>query len=314
MDRFREIKAFLAVADGGSFVAAADALHVSKAAVSRGVRDLEARLGARLIQRTTRRLSLTEAGRDYADRCRQIMAALAEADGAASTVTGQPVGLLRVNAPVSFGILHLAPLWGEFLARHPAIELDLTLSDQQVNLVDEGFDLAIRITHPSDSTLVHRRLATTRILLCAAPAYLAAHGAPATPGALVRHAIVGYSYAAGGDVWRFTTPNGPVDVTTRPRVRTNNGETCRAITLAGGGITRQPDFLVGEDLAAGRLVEVLPELANPPVGVYAVFPSRQHLSVKVRSLVDFLAERFAQPPWGVTAGNLSPPPASTVHP
>ncbi|MDY0013418.1 MAG: LysR family transcriptional regulator [Rhodocyclaceae bacterium] len=298
MDRFRELSAFVAVVDSGSFVAAAETLHLSKAAVSRAVSDLEARLGARLIQRTTRRLSLTEAGRAYHGRCRQILAELAEADGAVGTVTGQTMGLLRVNAPVSFGILHLAPLWGEFLAQHPAIELDLTLSDRRVDLVEEGFDLAIRVTRPQDSTLVHRQLATTRIVLCASPAYLAEHGAPRSPAELARHAIVGYSYAQDGDVWRFAGPEGAVDVATRPRVRVNNGETCRAIALAGGGITRQPDFLVGEDLAQGRLVEVLPGLASPPVGIHAVFPSRQHLSVKVRSLVDFLAARFARPSWG----------------
>lgn len=297
MDRFREIEAFVTVIEEGSFVAAGDALHLSKAAVSRAVLELEKRLGARLLQRTTRRLSITEAGRAYYDRCKQILAELDEADSVVGTVTGHAVGKLRVNAPVSFGIRHLSPLWGEFLRRYPQVELEIDLSDRLVDVVDEGFDAVVRISRLVDSTLVHRKLASTAIIACASPAYVSAHGLPEHPEALSRHATIGYEYSASGDVWRFENDDGVVEVTTRPRARANNGETCRALALAGQGIAIQPDFLVADDLAEGRLVNVLPGFCGRDIGIYVVYPSRKHLSVKVRALVDFLAESFAEAPW-----------------
>lgn len=297
MDRFREMSSFVAVVEAGSFVAAGDALRVSKAAVSRSVIELESRLGARLLQRTTRRLSLTEAGRAYYGHCKQILAELEEADRAVGMVTGHPIGRLRVNAPFSFGILHLARLWGQFMEQYPEVDLDVTLSDRLVDVVEDGFDVVIRISRLQDSTLVYRRLATTRILLCASPEYLASHGSPATVEEIANHPVIAYSYASQGDVWRFTTADGVREVQTRARMRTNNGDTCRAVALAHQGLVLQPDFLVGTDLAQGRLIEVLPECRGPEVGVYAVYPSRKHLSVKIRALVDFLAAAFEHPDW-----------------
>lgn len=297
MDRFRELSAFVAVVDAGSFVGAGEALRISKAAVSRCVQDLETRLGARLLQRTTRRLSLTEAGRAYYARARQLLADLDEADGAVGAVTGQPLGTIRINAPLSFGVLHLAPLWGEFMARYPGIELDITLSDRLVNLVDEGYDLAVRITRLQDSSLVSRQLAGTRILMCASPDYLARHGTPATLAEVAGHAVIAYSYSQSGDIWRFTRSDGvEEEVATRPRLRANNGDTCRAAALAGQGIVLQPTFLVGDDLAAGRLLRVLPAY-SVPVGIHAVYPSRKHVSLKLRVLLDYLAAAFATVPW-----------------
>ena len=164
MDRFREMEHFVAVVEAGSFVAAADGLRLSKAAVSRNVIELESRLGARLLQRTTRRLSLTEAGRAYYARCKQILAEVEEADSAVGVVTGQPIGQIRVNAPFSFGITHLAPLWGRFMERYPEVEMDVSLSDRLVDVVEEGFDAVIRISRLQDSTLVYRRIASTRIV------------------------------------------------------------------------------------------------------------------------------------------------------
>lgn len=297
MDRFREMSSFVAVVEAGSFVAAGEVLRASKASVSRSVIELETRLGARLLQRTTRRISLTEAGRAYYGHCKQILAELEEADRAVGVVTGHPVGRLRVNAPFSFGILHLAHLWGGFMEQYPEVDLDVTLSDRMVDVVEEGFDVVIRISRLQDSTLVFRRLATTRILLCASPQYLARHGTPASVEEIARHPVIAYSYAAQGDVWKFTTPDGAREVQTRPRMRTNNGDTCRAVALAHQGLVLQPDFLVGSDLAQGRLVEVLPECRGPEIGVYAVYPSRKHLSVKIRALVDFLAAAFEHPDW-----------------
>lgn len=302
MDRFRELEAFVAVVDSGSFVQAARLLRSSKTAVSRLVQDLETRLGAGLLHRTTRRLSLTEAGRDYLLRARQILADLEEADGAVSSITGRVAGLLRVNAPLSFGVLHLAPLWGSFLAFHPDLELDVILNDRVVDLLDEGCDVAIRIAHLADSTLVSRRLASTRLVLCASPGYLAAHGTPTTLADLARHRVIGYSLAPMGDTLTLQAADGPRSVRTRPHFHANNGDTCRAAALDHQGFVLEPDFLVGEDLAAGRLVRVLPELQGDEVGIYAVYPTRKHLSGKVRALVDFLSAAFAQPPWQAPAG------------
>lgn len=297
MDRFREMSAFVAVVETGSFVKAADRLQMSKTAVSRLVQDLETRLGARLLHRTTRRLSLTEAGRDYFARARQLLADLDEADGLVSQSTEKAAGLLRVNAPVSFGVGHLAPLWGPFIAAHPDIELDVTLNDRLVDLLEEGYDLAIRIARLPDSSLVSRRLATTRLVLCASPAYLARHGTPRQLAEVAGHRVIGYSYAPTGDVLTLHSSKGPHSVTTRPRFRANNGDTCRAAALAHQGIVLQPDFLVGPDLAAGRLVRLLPDLQGAEIGIYAVYPSRKHLSAKVRALVEFLVETFGQPSW-----------------
>jgi len=297
MDRFREMEAFVAVVEAGSFVAAGESLRVSKAAVSRAVLDLETRLGARLLQRTTRRLSITEAGRAYYEHCKQILAELEEADSAVGAVTGHAVGRLRINAPLSFGIRHLSPVWGEFMARYPQVTLEIDLSDRIVDVVEEGFDAVIRISRMVDSTLIHRRLATTRIIPCASPAYIAAQGCPMRPQELSDHHIIGYDYAAHGDMWRFDGPDGPEEILTKPRARANNGDTCRGLALAGQGVVLQPDFMISEDLAAGTLVPVLPGYAGNEIGIYVVYPSRKHLSVKVRALVDFLAEAFAEPSW-----------------
>lgn len=293
MDRFREMQSFVAVVDTGSFVAASDLLRISKAAVSRVVMQLEARLGARLLQRTTRRLSLTEAGQAYYTRSKQILADLDETEAMVGDATLQASGRLRVNAPLSFGVNRLAGLWPEFMARHPNLELEIDLADRIVDLVEEGYDMAIRITRPRDSSLIYRPLAKTRVLLCAAPDYLARRGTPSRIADLARHDIIAYTYAPASDTWRFDTPTGEQGVTVRPRLRANNGDTCRAAALAGLGITQQPGFLVDEDLASGRLVEVLSEQCSREMGIYAVYPSRKHLSLKVRALADYLAGMLA---------------------
>lgn len=295
MDRFQEMRGFAAVVDAGSFVAAAEALGVSKAAISRQLGELETRLGVRLLHRTTRRLSLTEEGQVFLARCRELLAAVEEAEAEVSARGGEPRGLVKVSAPVSFGTRHLAPLWGEFRALHPLVRLDVTLADRVVDLVEEGYDLAIRITALADSTLVSRRLATTRMVLCASPRYLKAHGTPAHPADLAAHAVVAYSYWSTGDEWRFEGPAGPVSVRTRPCMHTNSGDTCRAMALADQGVILQPDFMVGEDLRAGTLRELLPQFRSLELGIHAVYPTRKHLPPKVRALVDFLAAAFAQP-------------------
>jgi DNA-binding transcriptional LysR family regulator len=296
MDRFQEMRVFAAVVDAGSFVGAADDLSVSKAAVSRIVSELEARLGVRLLHRTTRRLSLTAEGEVFVDRCRELLAAVDEAEAEVSERTGHAVGVVKVSAPVSYGILRLAPLWGGFLAAHPQIELDITLSDRVVDLVDEGFDLAVRIARMQSSSLVSRRLAATRMVLCASPKYLKKHGKPRHPSELVDHTVLAYSLLAVGNTWEFEGPDGPVAVKVRPRMHSNSGDTCRAAALQHQGIILQPSFLVGDDVAAGTLVELLPGYRLPELGVYAVYPSRKHVLPKVRLLIDYLAHALEKVP------------------
>ena len=292
MDRFLEMQTFNTVVETGSFVAAAELLQLSKAAVSRHVVELEKRLGIRLLHRTTRRLSLTPEGQVFYARGKEV---LAELDAVETEVTARREsvsGLLRINAPVTFGITHLASLWGLFREQHPQVAMDVTLSDRVVDLVEEGYDLAIRIAALETSSLVSRRLTTTRMTLCASPEYLRRHGTPRHPSELSSHQVIAYSYLATRDDWHFDGPEGRVVVTTRPWMRTNNGETCRAAALAHQGVILQPGFVVDAELAAGRLVELLPEYRSTEIGIYAVYPTRKHLSAKVRVLIDFLATHF----------------------
>lgn len=297
MNKLREIECFIAVVESGSFVKAADSLDISKTAVSRYVADLEARLGTRLLQRTTRRLSLTAPGQRYVERCRQILEALKEADAMAGAHDGQPAGPLRVNAPHTFGVLHLAPLWPAFLAKYPHVTLDITLSDRLVDIVEESYDLAIRITRLPDSSLIYRPLANTRLVLCASPAYLAAHGTPQHPSELTHHEAIAYSYFSHRHEWRFDGPDAPVSVRPPSRLMADNGDTCLAAALAGMGIILQPTFLVEDALRSGQLVELMPTFKAAETGVYAVYPSRKYLSAKVRALIDFLVDAFAHPAW-----------------
>lgn len=297
MDRALEMQVFCTVVDKGTFVGAADALEMSKAAISRYVSALEERLGARLLHRTTRKLSLTEEGRQFYHQAREVLALMDQAEEAVSSAAPEPSGVLRVNAPVSFGVLHLAPLWGAFMNAHPNVELDISLNDRLVDLVDEGFDAAIRIARMENSSLVGRRLAGTRMCLCAAPDYLASHPPLRTLADLADHGVIAYTNFATGNEWLFDGPDGRVSVRTRSSVRCNNGDTCRSIALAGGGIALQPSFMVGDDLRSGALVEILPEYRSIELGIYVVYPTRKHLASKVRALISFLTERFAHPEW-----------------
>ena len=299
MDRFLEMQTFTAVVDAGSFVKAADVLGMSKAAMSRHVGDLETRLGVRLLHRTTRRLSLTGEGQVFYARSKELLADVDEAEAEITSRSGAASGLLRINAPFTFGILHLAPLWGVFRNQYPNVALDVTLSDRLVDLVEEGYDVAIRIATLPSSTLISKRLTSTRMVLCASPAYIALHGAPSHPADLARHAVIAYSYWSTRDEWHFDGPLGPASVKTLPAIHTNSGDTCRVAALAHQGIIMQPSFLVGDDLAAGTLVELMPQFRCMELGVYAVYPTRKHVSPKVRVLIDFLSRRFApaRPAW-----------------
>jgi DNA-binding transcriptional LysR family regulator len=290
MDKFLEMKTFAAVVDGGSFVQAADALDMSKPAVSRHVAELEQRLGVRLLHRTTRKLSLTEEGRLFYGRCKTV---LADVEVAEEEITSQSVavkGLIKVNVPVSFGLLELAPLWPDFMARYPDVELDITLADRIVDLVEEGFDLAVRIARLPNSSLVSRKLASTRLVLCASPGYLRKQGRPKHPSELAQHTVLSYSLLASGDQWNFEGPDGPVAVTVKPVLRTNSGDTCIAAARKGKGVVLQPSFMVNTDLQSGALVELMPSYRSIEFGIFAVYPTRQYVSPKVRALIDFLAK------------------------
>lgn len=298
MDRCMEMRAFVAVVDAGSFVGASATLGMSKAALSRHVGGLEARLGVRLLHRTTRRLSLTPEGEVFHARCSELLGGIDEAEAEITSRSGQAAGLLRINVPSSFGLLHLAPLWVEFMARHPRVTLDVTLADRLVDLVEEGYDMAVRIARLPDSSLVSRPLASTRLVLCASPGYLRARGRPAHPSDLAGHDVLVYSLFSMGERWEFTGPGGvAVTVRVTPRMRTNSGDTCRTAALHDQGIVLQPTFLVGHDLRTGTLVELMPEWRSVELGVYAVYPSRKFVSPKVRLMIDFLAGAFGTPPW-----------------
>lgn len=297
MDKLQEMASFVAVVDAGSFIRAADTSGISKAAVSRHVSDLEHRLGVRLLHRTTRRLSLTVEGQAFHARCKELLASVDEAESEITSEKGEPSGLLRVNAPLTFGVLHLAPLWGRFADLYPKVSLDLTLGDRVVDLVDEGYDLAVRITAMASSVLISRKLASTRMVLCASPEYLAKHGSPTHPRELSSHRTVAYTYWSTRDEWEFTGPEGAVNVTVNAPIHANNGDTCRLAALEHQGIILQPTFLIADDLRRGTLVEVMPEFRSIELGIFAVYPTRKFLPLKVRRLIDFLAEAFRHPQW-----------------
>ncbi len=299
MDKFKEMQAFVAVADTGSFVNAADQLETSKAAVSRYVADLEQRLGARLMNRTTRRLSLTDEGQMFLVHSKETLALVRDAEEEIQNKRNNAVGLIRINAPVTFGILHLAPMWGKFTELYPQVKLEVTLSDRVVDLVDEGYDFAIRIASLPSSTLITRKLATTRMVTCASPRYLKAKSKLTHPNDLVDHSVIGYSYWATGDEWVFDGPEGEVRVKTRPKIHTNNGDTCKGAALAHQGIILQPTFIVGDDIQKGLLKEILPEFKSIELGIYAVYPSRKLVSPRIRALIDFLVKHFQTVNWHI---------------
>jgi DNA-binding transcriptional LysR family regulator len=258
------------------------------------VAELEAHLDSRLLNRTTRRLSLTESGQAFYDRCVQVLADLAEAEQAAAASAARPRGTLKLTCAISFGVRHVAPLVGAFAARHPEMRFDVQLSDRFVDLVEEGFDLAIRIGESPTQNLIARKLGETCLVPCAAPLYLREHGAPETPADLASHACLTYEYLPQRSTWRFRDRAGREHaVRVAGPVHANNGEMLAAAAVEGIGIALEPDFIVGADLAAGRLVRILADYSPAPTSLYAVYPSRRHLSAKVRAFVGFLAERFA---------------------
>ncbi|MES2759963.1 MAG: LysR family transcriptional regulator [Pseudomonadota bacterium] len=293
MDLFASMRMYVAVVEGGSFSAAADKLEISRAMVSKQIQKLEEHLGTRLMNRTTRRLSLTETGREFYERSTQIIGDVAEAEQIAGRMTRRPQGVLRLTVPLSYAQHRLAAIFGDYTQAYPQVRLDISLSDRKVDLVEEGMDLAIRIGALPQSDLIARKIGGVRSVVCAAPAYLARHGAPRAPADLAGHACLGYTLTGSGADWRLEGPGGPVSVAIAGPIRADNGDIIRLAALSGAGIVFQPQFIVGDDIDAGRLVRVLPEWQSAELGVYAVYPSRKHLSAKVRTFVDFVAAALA---------------------
>jgi DNA-binding transcriptional LysR family regulator len=294
MDRLQAMRVFAQVVESGSFSAAASRLGLSATATSRHVADLETHLQTRLLNRTTRRVSVTESGRAFHERCVQLLCDLEEAEQEAARAAVVPRGTIKLTTAVNFGVRHVAPAIADFLAAHPEVRFDVSLSDRIVDLVEEGFDLGIRIGAPGSDNIVARKLAQTRLVPCASPAYLAARGAPASPGDLERHNCFTYEYLAPKNLWRFRDPAGreyPVRV--NGNLHSNNGDLLAEAAARGAGIVLEPAFIVGPDVRAGRLVPLLQDYTPAPLPIYAVYPSRKHLSAKVRRFVDFLVERFA---------------------
>ena len=304
MDRFQALTAFARVVETGSFARAAERLDVSVSAVSRQVADLEAHLGARLLNRTTRRLSLTESGQVFYERCVQLLADLDEAEQAVTAASIVPRGTLRLTASISFGIRYLAPAIAAFATQHPQLRFDIELSDRPVDLVDEGLDLAIRIGDIGSQALIARRIGIAEIICCAAPSYLADHPAPRAPDDLRHHACLTYAYSSEGNLWRFADASGAMhEVRVAGPMHANNGAMLTALCVAGGGIAVAPDFIVADDVRAGRLLRLMPGYTPPAISISAAYPSRRHLSAKVRAFIDFLALRYtSDPEW-----RLEPP-------
>ncbi|AWH27896.1 MULTISPECIES: LysR family transcriptional regulator [Stenotrophomonas] len=290
MDTLDAMRVFVAVVERNGFSAAAEALGVSTAGVTRQVAALEKRLSTRLLHRTTRRVSPTSAGAAYYAQCVRLLAEFDALEASVGAQALEPSGTLRINAPVSWGIARLGPLLAGYRQRYPQVELDLALSDRLVDMVEEGYDVALRITREPSPALIARRLGQARITLCAAPAYLAARGTPATPQDLATHDCLGYSYWASGNQWPLQGPGGEVRVAVNSILQANNGDVLREAAIAGLGVILQPDFLLEQALADGRLVRVLPEWEVPPIGIFAVYTSRSHLAPKVRSFIDYLVD------------------------
>jgi len=300
MDRFHAIEAFVSVVEAGSFARAAERLSVSVSSVSRHVTELEAHLGARLLNRTTRRLSLPEIGRAFHERCVQLLADLEEAEESAAEGTVAPRGTLRLTCGVTFGTLHLAPAIAEFMAQFPAMRFDVELSDRIVDLVDEGFDAAVRIGAVGGQNLVARKVGVTQLVCCAAPAYLARHGEPRLPEDLTAHACLTYAYAPQSGLWAFRDAEGRErNVRIAGPVHANSGAFLEALAAGGMGIALEPDFIVGPDLRAGRLVPILRAFLPVAAGIHVVYPTRRHLSAKVRAFTDFLQQRFGVAEWAL---------------
>jgi len=299
MDKLEAMNAFAKVVALGSYAEAGRALGLTRSAVSKAVMELEQILGARLLDRTTRRVSPTEAGLSYYERCLDILARIEETELQVSRLHDEPKGLLRVNAPMSFGMLYLGDAIAAFMAAYPDLDVELTLNDRFIDPVEEGVDVTIRIAALADSSLIARKIAPARRVVVASPAYLAAHGTPSTPEDLSGHRWLGYGATMALQRWSFTKADGaPGSVALKTALNSNNGHILRSAALAGQGLAELPTFLVGCDIAAGTLTHVLPDHPRGELGVHALYTPNRYLAAKTRVFIDFLVARFGpRPEW-----------------
>jgi DNA-binding transcriptional LysR family regulator len=308
MDRLGAMQVFAQVVELGSFARAAERLGLSTSACSRQVSELEAHLGTRLLNRTTRKLSLTESGQGFHERTLQLLSDLEEAEQVAAQSASTPRGTLRLTCSLAFGVRHLAPAIGDFMARNEQVKFDISVSERIVDLVEDGYDMAVRIGSVGSTNLVARKLGETRMILCASPDYVARCGMPRSPQDLTEHNCFTYANVAHPGQWRFFDRNGMEKVVqVAGNVHANNGDMLCALAVRGVGIVNEPDFMLAPELKAGRLVPLLPGWTGMRADVWAVYPSRRHLSGKVRAFVDFLAERFG------AAGDWSEPLCSEAE-
>ena len=293
MDHLQSMRVFVKVADLGSFARAASAMDISNAVATRHVADLEGRLGTRLLNRTTRSLSLTESGQVYLERARQILDELEDVEQMVVARNHEPVGTLRIVAPVVFGLHSLAPVVQSYAERYPEVMPDVTLADRHVDLVEEGFDVGIMVARQMRSaSIVTRRLTTGYMTVCATPAYLEQHGTPTRPEDLLKHPCLSRPSEQGGDEKVFTGPQGEVRVRPTNAIAANNTEMLRQFALLGMGVAILPSYLIGRDLASGRLVPLLGDYRLPQIEITIAYPSRLHLPAKVRTFIDHLVAHF----------------------
>lgn len=294
MDRLSSMAVFVSAVEEGSFAAAAEALDVSAQMVGKHVKMLEDHLGVRLLNRTTRRQSLTDTGQRFYERCKVVLTEVEAAESCAAESRTIPRGRLRLNAPVTFGAHCLAPVLPEYLRANPDVSVDLNLNDRIVDLVEEGYDAVFRVGALSDSTLIARQLGPYRLIACAAPSYLAERGVPSSPADLSDHECLGFVHWAPRGSWEFKSAERATSTTTvAGRLTANNGQALRAAALAGFGVLLQPHALVKEDLETGRLVQLLPDYEPPSRAMHILFPPDERLGPKLRSFLNFVVERFA---------------------
>lgn len=292
MDKLLGMEIFVAVVDKGSFSAASELFGISPVMVGKHIRHLEERLGTRLLTRTTRRQSLTEIGRRYCEHCRLILAEIKAAESGAEAMRSAPRGLLKISAPVSFGTQRLAPAMADYLALHPEVSLNLDLNDRVTDLVEEGFDAAVRIGELDNSGMVARPLAPYRQLVCASPEYLARAGVPVTPQDLRAHQCLDYSHWNKRVSWKLNDGEGRESEFPASRFRSNNGQALRMAALRGHGVVMQTEVLLGEDVAAGRLVSLLEDYLPPPRPMHLIYPRDRQPTPKLSTFIDFMLARF----------------------
>lgn len=298
MDKLDAMNAFAKVVASGSYAEAARRLGLTRSAISKAVMELEEVLGVRLLDRTTRRLNPTEAGRAYYERCVDILASIEETELQVSQLHAQPKGVLKMNAPVSFGTLYLGMAIADFMALYPDLRVELTLNDRFIDPLEEGVDVTVRIGALTDSSLIARKLAPARRVLVASPDYLARHGLPQTPDDLARHRCLTYGHTTTLQRWQLTRDGESFTVPVAAYLCSNNGDVLREAALKGNGITTLPTFIVGPDITADRLRIVLPDYAPSHLTIYALYAPNRYLAAKTRLLIDFLVERFGDdPPW-----------------